>query len=198
MPAADLILASASPRRRELLDQIGVCYRVQVADVDETLLPGEAPAAYVTRLALAKARAVAALPAAGGLPVLGADTTVVIDGDVLAKPVDAADAARMLTMLAGREHQVLTAVALVADTRAETRLSVTTVRFRPLAAATIDRYVATGEPMDKAGGYGIQGLGGALVASLTGSYTGVVGLPIAETVDLLDAFAVPYWRARRD
>lgn len=199
MPAAaDLILASASPRRRELLDQIGVRYRVQVADVDETLQPGEAPAAYVTRLALAKARAVAALPAAAGLPVLGADTTVVVDGDVLAKPVDAADAVRMLTRLAGREHQVLTAVALVAGTRADTRLSVTTVRFRPLAAATIDRYVATGEPMDKAGGYGIQGLGGALVASLTGSYTGVVGLPIAETVDLLDAFAVPYWRARRD
>lgn len=199
MPAAaDLILASASPRRRELLDQIGVRYRVQVADVDETLQPGEAPAAYVTRLALAKARAVAALPVAAGLPVLGADTTVVIDGEVLAKPVDAADAVRMLTRLAGREHQVLTAVALVAGARAETGLSVTTVRFRPLAAATIDRYVATGEPMDKAGGYGIQGLGGALVASLTGSYTGVVGLPIAETVDLLDAFAVPYWRARRD
>ena len=198
MPAAaDLILASASPRRRELLDQIGVRYRVQVADVDETLQPGEAPAAYVTRLALAKARAGAALAVAAGLPVLGADTTVVIDGEVLAKPVDAADAVRMLTRLAGREHQVLTAVALVAGPRAETGLSVTAVRFRPLAAATIDRYVATGEPMDKAGGYGIQGLGGALVASLTGSYTGVVGLPIAETVDLLDAFAVPYWRARR-
>lgn len=197
MPPADLVLASASPRRRELLEQVGVHYRVAVADIDETPLAGEDPAAYVARLALAKARAV--LAQAGGLPVLGADTTVVIDGEVLGKPRDAVDAAAMLARLSGREHRVLTAVALVQfdalwDERKAVRVSDTRVRFRRLTDAVIARYVASGEPMDKAGAYGIQGLGGALVARIEGSYTGVVGLPLGETIDLLDAFSVPYWR----
>lgn len=194
---ADLILASASPRRRELLAQVGVRARVQVADVDETALPGETPADYVSRLALAKARAVRSRRRQAGdveLPVLGADTTVVIDGQLLAKPADAADAGAMLARLSGREHEVLTAVALVAGDREAVRLSRTRVRFRALGAAAIARYVASGEPMDKAGGYGIQGLGGALVDRIDGSYTGVVGLPLGETIDLLDEFSVPYWR----
>lgn len=194
---ADLILASASPRRRELLAQVGVRARVQVADVDETALPGEPPADYVSRLALAKARAVRSRRRQAGdveLPVLGADTTVVIDGQLLAKPADAADAGAMLARLSGREHEVLTAVALVAGDREAVRLSRTRVRFRALGAELIARYVASGEPMDKAGGYGIQGLGGALVAHIDGSYTGVVGLPLGETIDLLDEFSVPWWR----
>lgn len=202
MSDCDLVLASASPRRRELLTQIGVRHRVQVADVDESLLAGETPEDYVRRLARAKAGAVLRLLQAGSgpdreagdLPVLGADTTVVIDGDVLGKPADAGEAMAMLQRLSGREHRVLTAVALVAAGRESVRLSDTRVRFRQLSAAVIERYVATGEPLDKAGAYGIQGLGGALVAEIAGSYTGVVGLPLGETIDLLDAFSVPYWR----
>lgn len=194
----DLVLASASPRRRELLAQVGVApVLVQVADVDETPQSGEDPAAYVCRLALAKARAVAARRRQAGepsLPVLGADTTVVLAGELLGKPADAGDARAMLARLSGREHDVLTAVALVAGDREEVRLSRTRVRFRPLSADAVARYVASGEPMDKAGGYGIQRLGGALVAHIEGSYTGVVGLPLGETIDLLDAFSVPYWR----
>lgn len=189
---ADLVLASASPRRRELLTRVGVRHAVRVADVDESTRPGEAPAAYVERLARAKALAV--MPQAGGLPVLGADTTVVLDGDILGKPADAADAARLLRRLAGREHRVLTAVAVRAGERCLSRLSETRVWFRALDDATVARYVATGEPMDKAGGYGIQGFGAALVARIDGSYSGVVGLPLAETCELLDAFGVPVWR----
>ncbi|MFZ5757887.1 MAG: Maf family protein [Pseudomonadota bacterium] len=201
MSVPDLVLASASPRRRELLSQIGVRHVVRVADIDESVRAGETPADYVRRLAEAKARAVLArLPAGEAhLPVLGADTTVVIGNELLGKPAGAADAARMLALLSGREHRVLTAVALARrdalwDERCLVKLSDTAVRFRTLDAGTIARYVATGEPLDKAGGYGIQGAGGALVQTITGSYTGVVGLPLGETVDLLDAFAVPYWR----
>lgn len=195
MPA-DLVLASASPRRRELLAQVGVRARVEVADIDESVRPDEDPAAYVRRLALGKARAVAAR--AGGLPVLGADTSVVVDGVVLGKPADAPDAAAMLRQLSGRAHRVLTAVALYADGREDWRLSDTQVWFRDLDDGLIGRYVASGEPLDKAGGYGIQGLGGALVTRLEGSYTGVVGLPLAETIDLLQAYNVPFWRDLRD
>lgn len=187
---ADLILASASPRRRELLAQIGVRHRVQAADVDETVRSGEAAEDYVLRLARAKA---GALPA-GDVPVLGADTSVVVDGRVLGKPADDADARAMLRRLSGREHQVLSAVALCHGDRVEARLSVTRVWFRMADDALIERYVASGEPRDKAGAYGIQGLGGALVTRIDGSYTGVVGLPLAETVDLLQAFNVPFWR----
>lgn len=194
MSTADLILASASPRRRELLAQIGVRHRVQAADVDESLLPGETAADYVLRLARAKAAAVRDVR----LPVLGADTSVVIDGDVLGKPLGDADAKAMLRRLSGREHQVLSAVALCRGDRIEAQLSVSRVWFRSIDDALIDRYVASGEPEDKAGGYGIQGLGGALVSRIDGSYTGVVGLPLAETVDLLQAFNVPFWRDIRD
>lgn len=188
----ELVLASASPRRRELLAQLGVHFTVRVSEVDERVLAGESPEAYVTRLARAKASAVAAQDAT--LPVLGADTTVVVEGRILGKPADAADALAMLRALSGREHRVLTAVALVHDGRVEDALSATRVWFRARDDDMLARYVATGEPLDKAGAYGIQGLGAALVTRIDGSYTGVVGLPVAETVDLLRAAGVGIWR----
>jgi len=175
-------LASQSPRRRDLLQQIGVCHAVLDVVVDETPLPREAPAEYVLRLALAKARAGHALRPER--PVLGADTAVVIDDEILGKPADRADAIAMLDRLAGREHRVLTAVALVGE-REETRLSVSHVRFRPLAAGEAEAYWTTGEPADKAGGYAVQGLGALFVESLSGSYSGVMGLPLFETGELL-------------
>jgi len=175
-------LASQSPRRRELLLQIGIRHAVVDVAVDETPLPREAPAEYVLRLALAKARAGHALRPER--PVLGADTAVVIDDEVLGKPADRADAIAMLDRLAGREHRVLTAVALVGE-REETRLSVSHVRFRPVAAGEAEAYWATGEPADKAGGYAVQGLGALFVESLSGSYSGVMGLPLFETGELL-------------
>lgn len=180
-----LILASASPRRRELLESAGVAFSVHPADADETWRPGELPRAYVLRVARAKARVVAERFA--GRSVLAADTTVAIDDRVLGKPVDAAHAAAMLGDLAGREHAVHTAVVLRAGARETHRVVSTRVRFRPLSAAEIAAYVATGEPFDKAGGYGIQGRGGALVDVVHGSYTNVVGLPLAETLGLLAA-----------
>jgi septum formation protein len=175
-------LASQSPRRRELLQQIGIRHAVLDVVVDETPLPREAPAEYVLRLALAKARAGHALRPER--PVLGADTAVVVDDAILGKPADRADAIAMLGRLAGREHRVLTAVALVGE-REETRLSVSHVRFRPLAAGEAAAYWATGEPADKAGGYAVQGLGALFVESLSGSYSGVMGLPLFETGELL-------------
>jgi septum formation protein len=183
-PAAqiDVHLASQSPRRRALLAQIGVHHDVIGVEVDETPLAGEAPAEYVLRLALAKARAGHRLRP--DRPVLGADTAVVQDGCILGKPRDGEDAARMLAQLAGREHRVLTAIALVGD-REETRLSVSHVRFRPIDAVEAAAYWATGEPADKAGGYAVQGLGALFVESISGSYSGVMGLPLFETGELL-------------
>jgi septum formation protein len=173
-----LVLASGSPRRAELLRQAGIRFEVSVPDVDETLHPGEAPEAYVRRLAAAKARHVAA--SHPGRPVLGADTTVVVDGQVLGKPYDAADAARMLGQLSGRSHLVLTGVCLIGPA-GETRIdaAVTTVEFRALQAAEIGEYVDSGEPMDKAGGYAIQGGAAGFVTRLDGEYSNVVGLPVA-------------------
>ena len=172
-----LVLASGSPRRAELLRQAGIRFEVSVPDVDETLHPGEAPEAYVRRLAAAKARHIAA--SHPGRPVLGADTTVVVDGEVLGKPRDAADAARMLGHLSGRSHLVLTGVCLIGPA-GETRIeaAVTTVEFRALQAAEIGEYVDSGEPMDKAGGYAIQGGAAGFVTRLDGEYSNVVGLPV--------------------
>jgi len=189
--AKGLILASASPRRRELLQQIGVQFRVQVADIDETPQAGETPAAYVARLALGKAQKVAA--ANPGCVVLGSDTTVVLDDEILGKPENADDAARMLAALAGRRHQVMTAVALVKDDQQRVQTVITNVHFAPLTAAQITAYVATGEPADKAGAYGIQGLGAVLVDAIEGSYSNVVGLPLTETAAMLQEFNIPIW-----
>ncbi len=187
-----MVLASSSPRRRELLQQIGVSFRIQVQSVDETPRPDERPDAYVARLALEKARAVAALNP--GSVVLGADTTGVLAGQILVKPEHDADARRMLRAMSGRTHEVLTAVALVQDEREQVRVVRTEVTFCPLTDAQIDAYIATGEPADKAGAYGIQGFGAVLVAGIHGSYSNVVGLPLTETAALLREFRIPIWQ----
>lgn len=180
-----LLLASASPRRSALLAQIGVDHEAAPAEVDETPLPGEAPDALALRLARAKAEAVAARRE--GRAVLAADTVVTLDGTILGKPADARDAARMLGALSGRAHEVHTGVALAAGGAVHTRLSTSTVRFRPLAADEIDAYWATGEPRDKAGAYAIQGYAAVFISRLEGSYSGVMGLPLFETAELLSA-----------
>jgi septum formation protein len=181
-----LVLGSASPRRKEILSKLGLSFRVKAADIDERRLPDELPATYVARLALEKARAIAA-GESSECAVLGADTTVVIDQDVLEKPRDLAESERMLQMLSGREHHVHTAVALVLcpEGSVHTCLVTTRVRFRALPEATLKAYAASGEGMDKAGSYGIQELGQALVSEIYGSYSNVVGLPAAETIELL-------------
>lgn len=191
-----LYLASGSPRRRELLTQIGVPFVALSAAIDETPQPGEAPADYVARLALGKARAGFASLPADGRPavVLGADTAVIIDGRILGKPVDQADALGMLASLSGREHLVLTAVALFDGTHSEVVNVGTQVGFRVIAASEAQAYWASGEPVDKAGGYAIQGRGAVFVASLQGSYSAVVGLPLCETAALLGRFGVPCWQ----
>ncbi|MDT3667564.1 nucleoside triphosphate pyrophosphatase [Cronobacter dublinensis] len=183
----DLYLASGSPRRQELLGMLGVSFERLVPGVEEQRAEKEAPQDYVTRLARDKARAGVAL-AARDLPVLGADTIVVLDGDVLEKPRDAAHAAEMLRRLSGQTHQVMTAVALADSLRVCERLVITRVTFRALTAQDIAAYVESGEPMDKAGAYGIQGLGGCFVRSIEGSYHAVVGLPLVETWELLSEF----------
>ena len=189
-------LASASPRRSELLRQIGVPFTVRAAAIDEDLLPGEAPEAYVVRLAAAKAEAVWAA-VADARPVLGADTAVVLDGAVLGKPRDAAEAAAMLERLSGRAHRVLTGVAVRHAGGLDTRLSESEVRFRATTTAERLAYCATGEPFDKAGGYGIQGHAAVFVESVRGSYSGIVGLPLFETAALLARCGLPAWlRAR--
>lgn len=187
-----IILASASPRRAVLLEQIGLAFSVQPADVDETPKNGEPPEQYVQRLAMDKALAVSA--SAPDCLVLGSDTTVVLDGRILGKPADANDARAMLGRLSGAIHQVMTAVALARNGRSQCRLVITEVCFRELSAAEIDAYIATGEPMDKAGGYGIQGLGGIFINELRGSYSSVVGLPLQETAALLEDAGYPVWK----
>jgi septum formation protein len=187
-------LASSSPRRRELLAQIGLAYRTVDVRVDEGRRAGEPPADYVRRLALAKARAGAAsagLPP--GLPVLGADTAVVLDGDLLGKPAGEAEALAMLARLSGRTHRVLTGVALVG--RGEHwRISESVVTFRPIGEAERLAYWRSGEPADKAGAYAIQGRGALFVARIEGSYSGIVGLPLHETAELLAAQGItPAW-----
>ena len=188
-----LILASSSPRRRELLDQIGVSYRVHPVDVDETPLQGETPEDFARRMALTKARA-GWKAQLSGLPVLGADTVVTLEGAILGKPADRSDALHMLGRLSGNTHQVLSAVAIKQADRETVTLSRTRVRFRTLSPAQISDYWDSGEPVDKAGAYGVQGLGALFVEHIEGSYTGVVGLPLFETGQLLAAFGVGHGR----
>jgi len=180
------VLASASPRRAELLTAAGFVFTVAHADIDETPLAGESPGAYVQRLAGGKARAVARrFP---GQLVLGADTTVVADADILGKPVDAADATAMLRRLQGRAHEVLTGVALVGSAWGRVVLAKTRVWFGPMTDDDLAAYVATGEPMDKAGAYGIQGWAARYVTRIEGSYSNVVGLPVAVVHQLLGEY----------
>ena len=186
-----LYLASASPRRAELLQQIGLCFEQLSAPVDETPYPGELPADYVQRLALSKARAgYAVLSGNITQPVLGADTTVVIDGEMLGKPIDRAQGLAMLARLSGRVHQVFSGVALVRGEQECTALQVSQVRFRELSATERIAYWDSGEPADKAGAYGIQGLGASFIMELHGSHSGVMGLPLYETVELLRKFSI--------
>jgi septum formation protein len=180
-----LYLASASPRRKQLLEQLGLRFEVVVADVDERLRPGEAAEDYVSRVAAAKAQAVVRRLGSPSLPVLAADTAVVLGGIILGKPKDRADGIAMLDRLAGRSHQVLSAVALWHAGGARMAVSRSRVTFRTISPEEAAVYWASGEPADKAGGYGIQGLGGVFVESLDGSYSGVMGLPLFETAALL-------------
>lgn len=183
-----VLLASASPRRRELLAQIGVDHEVVRVDVPEVALPSEAPEVFALRLALAKARAGRAVAGSDGRPVLGADTVVVAHGEILGKPRDRDDFVRMMAQLSGHTHQVMTAVARVdADGSEASRLSVSHVSFRTLSDAEIAAYWMSGEPADKAGGYAIQGHAAIFIARVDGSYSGVMGLPLFETAELLRA-----------
>ena len=197
-----IYLASRSPRRRELLAQIGVKFEMLLfregarldAETNEDPFPGEHPDDYVRRVTRLKVDAawerVVMRKGLRRMPVLAADTTVSLANEMLAKPADAADAARMLRLLAGTRHRVLTAVAVALEGRVEMRVSESHVTFCPLDDSRIEAYVASGEPFDKAGGYGIQGRAGAFVSRLEGSYTGVMGLPVFETGELLREFGV--------
>jgi septum formation protein len=187
-----ILLASASPRRREILRALGVPFEVHAVEIDERPLPGEAPRAYVSRIARDKRLAARAGRPTGA--ILAADTTVTIDGAVLGKPLGEADACAMLARLAGRTHEVFTAISIEFDGRAHEENVATEVEFAPLDRRTIERYVATGEGRDKAGSYAIQGIGGGFVTRIVGSYSNVVGLPAHETVKALVRLgAVPGW-----
>lgn len=197
-----IYLASRSPRRRELLAQIGVRFELLMfrgvpredPDVDESVLPGEHPEDYVVRVTLAKARAGLRRVRERHLiphPVLAADTTVEIDGAVIGKPEHEADAVAILQRLSGRTHRVLTAVAIADDRRTEHLLNISEVRFRPLEHDEIRRYVGSGEPLDKAGAYGIQGRAAVFIEEIRGSYTGIMGLPLYETALLLRRYGYP-------
>lgn len=186
-----ICLASMSPRRRELLAQIGVPHTVVAAHVDESLLPDESPADYVARLAQLKALTIR--QQGEPLPVLAADTTVVLEGAVFGKPAGRADGLAMLAALAGRTHEVLTAVALATGRGLALRVNRSSVRFRDIGRAELEAYWETGEPRDKAGGYAIQGYGAIFVAALSGSYSGVMGLPLLETAELLRDAGIRCW-----
>lgn len=189
-PGAGIVLASSSPRRRQLLDMLRLPYRVVTPEVDEAVRAGEAPERYVVRLARAKARVV--VEQAPAEIVLAADTTVVLDHEIFGKPSGPEEAVAMLQRLQGRTHQVMTAVAVARDERIEHALDVSRVTFRPADRATLAAYVATGEPLDKAGAYAIQGLGAPLIERVEGDFFGVMGLPLRLALDLLGRFGRPY------
>ncbi len=185
-----IYLVSQSPRRRELLYQVGIEHEVLLADIDETPHVGEAAELYVIRMALEKARAGRASLSVVDKPLLAADTSVVVDDEILGKPHDEADACAMLQRLAGRTHRVISAVALVDEVVEASRLSISHVSFRDISDEEIRAYWRSGEPVDKAGGYGIQGLGALFIERLEGSYSGVMGLPLFETAALMRNFGV--------
>ncbi len=197
MVVVDIYLASQSPRRREILRQIGVRHAVIQAAIPEVAAPTESALDYVQRLARQKAAAGFAAMVQQSLPiapVLGADTLGLLDGHILEKPRDQAHGAAMLRQLSGRTHQVITAVALHSAEHQRLQVSTTHVTFRDLSDAEIDAYWRTGEPQDKAGGYAIQGLGAVFVKEIRGSYSGVVGLPIEATCALLREFGIGWWQ----
>ena len=180
-----LVLASQSPRRMELLTQLGVKFKQASADIDESVLPSEQAEVYVQRLAIEKASAISRLHEGSDVWVLGADTTVVIDGKILGKPSDLVDAKHMLLALSGRSHQVHTGIALIKKEQVYSTIVTTNVVMTDISDNDIEQYWQTGEPQDKAGSYGIQGIGGKFVSKIDGSYSNVVGLPLVETAKLL-------------
>ena len=184
------MLASGSPRRKQLLEMLRIPFRVIVPNVDEHVLPGERPDTYVTRLSRAKAEAV--VPRVNGGVVLAADTTVVLGGKIFEKPTSPVNAVEMLEQLQGQTHEVLTAVAVAQHGRLEQALDRSRVTFRPNDRRTLEAYVATGEPLDKAGAYAIQGLGAPLIERVEGDFFGVMGLPLRLALDLLAKFGRPY------
>jgi len=190
MTAPRVILASQSPRRRELLTLVGIPHSVRPADIDETYLPGEQPAAHAERLAREKAAVVAAEDPEA--LVIGSDTIVVVDGEVLGKPLNEAHAAQMLARLSGRSHVVMTAVAVRWGGEQRSSVEAVGVTFHPLTVQDIHAYIATGEPMDKAGAYGIQGYGATIVERVDGDYFAVMGLPLQRTVRLMAELGVRY------
>ncbi|HXE85013.1 MAG TPA: nucleoside triphosphate pyrophosphatase [Gemmatimonadales bacterium] len=185
-----IVLASGSPRRKQLLEMLRIPFRVIPPDVDEHVLPGEKPDAYVTRLSRAKAEAV--VRRAPGEVILAADTTVVLGGKIFEKPTSPANAVEMLLQLQGKTHEVLTAVAVAENGRLEQALDISKVTFRSSTPETLQAYVATGEPLDKAGAYAIQGLGAPLIERVEGDFFGVMGLPLRLALDLLAKFGRPY------
>ncbi len=195
MPADFVFLASASPRRRELLRQIGVACRVLKVAVDESVQSLETPTDYVARLAVLKADTGWNTQASHDAVVLAADTSVVLHGEIFGKPQNAADGAAMLLKLSGQTHEVLTAVAVRTAAGTACRVSRSEVTFRAIERAEASAYWRTGEPQDKAGGYAVQGLGAIFIAHLNGSFSGVMGLPLFETAELLAGAGVPHWRA---
>mgnify|MGYP001165310536 FL=1 len=191
MSDAQFVLASGSPRRADLLRSVGLKFLIEPADIDESINPGEEPLDYVRRMARSKAMHVCS-----DLAVLGADTIVLIDGEVLGKPLDRSQAISFLGTLSGREHEVVTAIAISLRGRIEIAVVATKVHFRDLKPHEASRYWDTGEPLDKAGGYGLQGVGGVFVEKVIGSYSAVIGLPLVETERLLSSFGVDTWRNR--
>ena len=185
-----IILASQSPRRRELLSLIGIPHEVRPADLDETIWPGEVPVSHAERLARSKAEAIATRES--GAVVIGADTIVVLDGEILGKPRDASEAAATLRRLSGRTHTVHTAVAVARNGQTVSGVESVEVTFRPLTDVQIETYIATGEPMDKAGAYGIQGYGAVIVERVHGDYFAVMGLALGRLVELLGQVGVSY------
>lgn len=190
MSVPRVVLASASPRRRDLLRLIGIPHEIRPADIDETYISGEQPRQHAERLARAKADKVAATES--DALVIGADTIVVVDGNVLGKPVNEADAMRMLSMLSGRSHVVITAVATAYNGRVESGVEEVVVAFRDLSREEIESYIATGEPMDKAGAYGIQGFGATIVRRVEGDYFAVMGLPLVRLTALMSDVGIVY------
>lgn len=189
-----VVLGSASPRRAELLGQMGIRFEVRAAEIDESVQPGENPRHYVQRMAREKSAAIATR----GQVTISADTVVVKNRQILGKPRDQSDAVRMLTLLADGWHEVMTCVAISDGATTETDLVITRVAFTPITEAQALAYWQTGEGADKAGGYGIQGIGGIFASKIEGSYSAVVGLPLAETERLLGRFGVDTWRCRVD
>ena len=187
-----LLLASGSPRRADLLRQLGVSFDICAVDIDESPHMGENPVAYVERMAIEKSAAAQVL--FGERTILTADTAIALDNEILGKPNSLAEAAEMLRKLSGREHKVLSAVCVLRGMQNELCLSASTVRFAELDNYMITEYLRCNESLDKAGGYAIQGAAAAFVESIHGSYTGIVGLPLCETRQLLERFAIPYWK----